>query len=147
MSITLTTQAAKDVGRDGRRVETNQPVAPKGELASVSPIHSVQASDSTQSTHSTAEVPKKAVEVAVEQMKDFAQVMSRQLQFDVDEDSGRTVVRVLDKDSGEIIRQIPSDEILALARHMKELMEEDTTKIAGKGMQDQPVDLLVKTQV
>jgi flagellar protein FlaG len=122
-------------------------VAPKGELASVSPIHAVQASGSTPSTNSTAEVPKKSVEAAVEQMKDYAQVMSRQLQFDVDEDSGRTVVRVLDKDSGEMIRQIPSDEILAMARHMKELMEEDTSKIAGKGMQEQPVGLLVKTQV
>jgi hypothetical protein len=30
---------------------------------------------------------------------------------------------------------------------MKELMEEDTSKIAGKGMQEQPVGLLVKTQV
>jgi flagellar protein FlaG len=146
MSITLTTQAAKDVGRNDRRVETNQPVAPKGELASVSSIRAVQASGSTPSTNTTAEVPKKSVEAAVEQMKDFAQVMSRQLQFDVDEDSGKTVVRVLDKDSGEVIRQFPSDEILALASHMKALLQEDTTNISGKGVQDQTVGLLVETQ-
>jgi flagellar protein FlaG len=146
MSITLTTQAAKDVGRNDRRVETNQPVAPKGDLASVSPIHAVQASASTPSANAAAEVPKKSVEAAVEQMKDFAQVLTRQLQFDVDEDSGKTVVRVLDKDSGEMIRQIPSDEILALASHMKALMDEDATNITGKGAQEQPLGLLVETQ-
>jgi flagellar protein FlaG len=146
MSITLPAQPAKDVGREDRRVEVNQPVAPKRELASVSSMQRVQAADSTQSANPTAEVSKQQVEAAVGQMKDFAQAMSRQLQFDVDEESGRTVVRVLDKDSGEIIRQIPSDEILALARHMKELMEEDTAKISGKGGQDQPVGLLVTTQ-
>jgi flagellar protein FlaG len=146
MSITLPTQPAKEVGKESRRVDENQPVTPTRELASVSPMHTVQATDSTQSGDSTAEVSKQAVEAAVGQMQDFAQVMSRELQFDVDEESGRTVVRVLDKDSGEIIRQIPSDEVLALARHMKELMEEDTASITGKGKQDQPVGLLVKTQ-
>jgi flagellar protein FlaG len=146
MSITLTTQTAKDPGREGRRIEASQAVASNRELASVSSIQTATASDSTQPSGSTTDIPKQAVETAVEQMKDFAQVMSRQLQFDVDEDSGRTVVRVLDKDSGQVIRQIPSDEVLALARHMRELMEEDTANIAGKGMKDQPVGLLVKTQ-
>jgi hypothetical protein len=56
------------------------------------------------------------------------------------------VVRVLDKDSGDIIRQIPSEEVLALARQMKEMMEEESAKVAGKGTRDQPVGLLVKTQ-
>jgi len=146
MSITVTTQAAKDPGRESSRVGMSQPVDPKRELSPVSAIPAARASDSTQPASPTAEVPKQAVATAVEQMQDFAQVMSRQLQFDVDEDSGRTVVRVIDKDSGDIIRQIPSDEILALARHMKELMEEESTSVAGRGMRDQPVGLLVKTQ-
>ncbi|MCU7920162.1 MAG: flagellar protein FlaG [Candidatus Thiodiazotropha sp. (ex Dulcina madagascariensis)] len=149
MTITLTTQAAKELGRESPRVENSQPVAPKQGVAKVLPIRQAHASGSTQApqdTQSTASVLKEDVEAAVEQMKDFAQVMSRQLQFDVDDESGRTVVRVLDKDSGDVIRQIPSDEVLALARHMKELMEEESTNVAGKGMRDQPVGLLVETQ-
>jgi flagellar protein FlaG len=146
MSITLTTQTAKDPGREGRRIEVSQALAPSRELVSAARIQVASASDSTQPNSSTADIPKRVVETAVEQMKDYSQVMSRQLQFDVDEDSGKTVVRVLDKDSGQVIRQIPSDEVLALARHMRELMEEDTANIAGKGMKDQPVGLLVKTQ-
>lgn len=146
MSITLPTQTAKDPGREESRIEASPSLAPSREPVSASRVQAASASDSTRPSSPTTEIPKRVVETAVEQMKDFAQVMSRQLQFDVDEDSGRTVVRVLDKDSGDVIRQIPSDEILALARHMKELMDEDTAKIAGKGMKDQPVGLLVRTQ-
>ena len=146
MSITLTTQAAKDLGRESRRIEGNPAVAPQQGVAQVTQIRPTHASSSAPAVQPTSSVSKEDVEAAVAQMKDFAQVMSRQLQFDVDDDSGRTVVRVLDKDSGDVIRQIPSEEVLALARQMKEMMEAESAKVAGKGMRDQPVGLLMKTQ-
>ena len=146
MTITLQTQTAKDLGRESRRVDSSQTVAPQQEAAKVSAVQPAHASDSTQAVQASSSVEKRDVETAVEQMKDFAQVMSRQLQFSVDDDSGRTVVRVLDKESGDTIRQIPSEEVLALARHMKELMEAESAKVASKGMQDQPVGLLMETQ-
>ncbi|MCU7906853.1 MAG: flagellar protein FlaG [Candidatus Thiodiazotropha sp. (ex Epidulcina cf. delphinae)] len=147
MTITLTTQAAKDLGREGPQVENSRPVAPEQGVAQVLPIRQARVSGSTQAAQPSASVSKENVEAAVDQMKDFAQVMSRQLQFDVDDESGRTVVRVIDKDSGDVIRQIPSEEVLALARHMKELMEAESINVAGKGMRDQPVGLLVETRV
>jgi flagellar protein FlaG len=146
MSITLTTQAAKDLGRESRRVEESQPSNPPQGVERVASIRQAQALGSLSAANPTQAVSKAEVERAVEQMKDFAQVMSRQLQFDVDDESGRTVIRVLDKDSGDVIRQIPSEEVLALARQMKELMEEESAKVAGKGTRDQPVGLLMKTQ-
>ena len=146
MSITLTTQAAKDLGRESRRVDGKPAVDPKQGVAQVTQIRSAQVSSSTPAVQPTPSVSKEDVEAAVAQMKDFAQVMSRQLQFDVDDASGRTVVRVLDKDSGDVIRQIPSDEVLALAKQVKEMMEAESAKVAGKGMRDQPVGLLMKTQ-
>jgi flagellar protein FlaG len=146
MSITLTTQTAKDLGRESRRIDSSQATAPQQGVAQVTQIRTSQASSSAPAVQPTSSVSKEDVEAAVAQMKDFAQVMSRQLQFDVDDDSGKTVVRVLDKDSGDVIRQIPSEEVLALARHMKEMMEAESAKVAGKGMRDQPVGLLMKTQ-
>jgi flagellar protein FlaG len=146
MSITLSTHAAKDLGRESRRVDTTQTVAPQQGVAQVSSIKTANASASSQPAKPVSSVSAEDVKAAVEQMKDFAQVMSRQLQFDVDDDSGKTVVRVLDKDSGDIIRQIPSDEVLALAKHMRELMEAESAQVAGKGVRDQSVGLLVKTQ-
>ena len=146
MSITLNTHAAKDLGKESRRVDVAKAVASQQEVAQVSSIKAAKAANPAQSAQPVSSVSADEVKAAVEQMKDFAQVMSRQLQFDVDDDSGRTVIRVLDKDSGHVIRQIPSEEVLALAKHMKELMEEASAEVAGRGTREQPVGLLVKTQ-
>lgn len=53
---------------------------------------------------------------AVTQINDYVQTINRELQFSVDEDSGHTVIKVLDVTSGKVIRQIPGDEVLALAK-------------------------------
>ena len=53
---------------------------------------------------------------AVQQLQSYLNDSQRQLQFQVDAGSGRTIVRVVNPDTGELIRQIPSDEMLTLAR-------------------------------
>jgi flagellar protein FlaG len=52
----------------------------------------------------------------VAQLNDHMQNLHRNLQFKVDEDSGETVVKVIDSETDEIVRQIPSQEVLD-ARH------------------------------
>jgi flagellar protein FlaG len=44
------------------------------------------------------------------------------LQFSVHEDTGQTVVRVVDKDTGKLIRQIPPQELLDLAAKLEDMM-------------------------
>lgn len=55
---------------------------------------------------------------AVNDLNDYVRGMQRELNFSVDEDSGRTVIKVLDPQTHEVIRQIPAEEVLALARHL-----------------------------
>jgi flagellar protein FlaG len=43
----------------------------------------------------------------------------RSLRFQVDELSGRTVITVLDAETNEVVRQIPSPELLAVVRHLE----------------------------
>lgn len=38
------------------------------------------------------------------------------LRFEIDRPSGKTVVRVIDEDTNEVVRQFPSEEVLAIAR-------------------------------
>ncbi len=45
-------------------------------------------------------------------MEKYVRSVGRSLQFRVDEDSGRVVVSVRDPSTGELIRQIPSEEAL-----------------------------------
>jgi len=44
------------------------------------------------------------------------------LQFSVFEETGQTVVRVVDKDTGELVRQIPTKELLELAARLEDMM-------------------------
>ena len=66
------------------------------------------------------EIEPRELEAAVENLREFVTDMQRELQFSVDEDSGRTIITVIDSDSGKIIRQIPPEEILQLARSVAE---------------------------
>jgi flagellar protein FlaG len=56
------------------------------------------------------------LEEAVDTAKEAVDQAGVALEFSVDEDVGRTIVKVVDKVTAEIIRQIPSEEMLALAR-------------------------------
>lgn len=55
---------------------------------------------------------------AAEKVRDFVQIVRRDLEFSIDEETGRTIVRVRDADSGKLIRQIPPEEILSIAESL-----------------------------
>lgn len=59
--------------------------------------------------------PAQTIEKAIEQIRSFLRDSQRQLNFERDEATGRTVIRVIDPASGEVIRQMPPEEILNLA--------------------------------
>jgi flagellar protein FlaG len=61
------------------------------------------------------------VEAAVATIQDFVQSVSRSLNFSLEEGSGRVVVKVTDVGSGDVIRQIPSEEALQLAENLSEV--------------------------
>jgi flagellar protein FlaG len=54
-------------------------------------------------------------------LSDFVQSMRRDLQFRVDEDTNRVVVTVVNPETGEVVRQIPSEELMAVARTLGQL--------------------------
>lgn len=56
------------------------------------------------------------IERAVEEIRRVVAPVAQDLQFSVDAETGRTLVRVLDGTTKEVIRQIPSEEVLAIAR-------------------------------
>lgn len=56
------------------------------------------------------------IEQAVQQIQSYLNDSQRQLQFQVDSASGRTIVRVVNPETQELIRQIPGEEMLKLAR-------------------------------
>lgn len=56
------------------------------------------------------------VEAAVKQMNEYIQSTQRDLHFSYDKDAGETVVKVLDRKTQEVIRQIPDEAFLKMAQ-------------------------------
>ena len=67
------------------------------------------------------EVRREEVEDAVATIQEFVQSVRRSINFAVDDGSGRIVVKVTDAGSGDVIRQIPSEEALKLAENLSEV--------------------------
>lgn len=58
---------------------------------------------------------------AVNQIQDVIQKTAQSLQFSIDKDTGTTVVKVVDTESKKVLRQIPSEEVLAIAKALDKL--------------------------
>ncbi len=63
------------------------------------------------------------VQDAVTQMNEYIQSTQRDLRFSIDEDLGETIVKVVDRQTDEVIRQIPNEVFLKLARSLQERSE------------------------
>ncbi|MBK6972630.1 MAG: flagellar protein FlaG [Sterolibacteriaceae bacterium] len=61
------------------------------------------------------------VEQAVKDIRKVVSAVASDLQFSVDKDSGRTMVRVVDAKTKEVIRQIPGEEVLAMRRALDKM--------------------------
>src|SRR3954462_3873731 len=58
------------------------------------------------------------VKHAVKDIQDFVSTVTTDLRFTVDKETGKTVVSVGDSKTKQIVRQIPSEEIMKIARNI-----------------------------
>lgn len=99
------------VAMPARRIANTDP-NPLPVVAEPLPERDVPKSDAQ--TQTPAAIQSVAAEVT-----QTLRVAGRDLAFSVDEASGKTVVRITHADSGELIRQIPEEELLALAAFLR----------------------------
>ncbi len=93
--------------------------------ASVRGQHTLRAQPSSRPSEAEEKSPievasREQVKAAVEQIDSYLKSSRRELQFQVDEESGEVIVRVRDAATGEVIRQIPGEEALRVARALQE---------------------------
>lgn len=75
--------------------------------------------DQVNEGNNTPLTPKQLEKVA-QQLQDFVGEMNRGLEFSVDKDSGRDVIKVIDKTSGDLVKQYPSEEVLTLVAKLSD---------------------------
>jgi len=60
------------------------------------------------------ELNRDQLEVMAVNLEEFMSGLGKNLEFSVDQDSGRDVIKVFEKSTGDLIRQYPSEEVLGL---------------------------------
>ena len=78
-----------------------------------------------------ADVSRQAFEKVVSELQNYVQRSQRNLDFHVDDQTGRVVVKVVDATNDEVIRQIPSEEMLAVARRIQDFLDEQQVPVKG----------------
>ena len=61
------------------------------------------------------------VRAAVRQVNAELEIRSIGLQFEIDQDTHKVIVKVVDRNSGEVIRQVPNEEVVRIAKVMGEM--------------------------
>jgi flagellar protein FlaG len=115
MSTPQNAQVARLISSQGNPVQPNSEISLHGASPQVEESNSIPKVEPI-----TPEEKQRQIESAVTSMAEYVQSIKRDLQFSVDEDTGRTVVKVLDSHTGDLIRQIPDQTFLELARKLKE---------------------------
>ena len=99
------------------KLNTSYPAATTQALAAAA----TQVKPVPQAEAEPAEEPQRvALEKAVTDMREFVQASQRNLDFSIDDSTGKVVVKVIATDSGEVIRQIPSETALKLAQNLSD---------------------------
>lgn len=68
-----------------------------------------------------SQVSREDVENMVEALKDLTETLQTKLNFSVDEGTNDIVVKVIDRDTEQVIRQIPPESMLELQEKMQDL--------------------------
>jgi flagellar protein FlaG len=84
--------------------------------AAVSAVGQTETNSRHSDTAKRRPVDEAELNSAVSHLNETAQLFNTQLQFTVDQSTGRRVVKVTDSSTNEVIRQIPSEDVLRLSK-------------------------------
>ena len=76
-------------------------------------------------------VSREAFNKVVSELETFVQKAQRNLDFQVDDRTGRVVVKVVDANDDSVIRQIPSEEMLAISQRLQDFLDKNQTDMRG----------------
>ena len=77
---------------------------------------------SVPSSKESSQPSNQQLEHAADNLNKHVQNLKRDLHFSVNDDTGETVIRVVDSESQKTIRTIPSDEFLSMSQHLNQTM-------------------------
>jgi flagellar protein FlaG len=94
----------------------------RADLPSIAARQAAAPVQTVNAVQQAAEVPKMSdVDNAVKKINEAMKGLSRNLEFSIDSDSNRPIVKVVDQDTDEVIRQMPTPEAIEIAKALDRL--------------------------
>lgn len=126
MSITSITSQAADLRLQNPTAQqtaprTTPPAASATEAASIAAAAAPSAAAGAVQYPAPQPTALEQVQQAMEDVRKAITPVAQDLLFSIDEDTGKTVVKVVDASTDEVIRQIPSEEIISIAKALDKL--------------------------
>ena len=87
-------------------------------------VHSIESAKTNKAEEK--ETSEQTLDDAVKQLNSYVQSINRNLEFNIDNDSGQTVVKVIDSETDELIRQIPNEEALYIAKQLDDVSDDNS---------------------
>lgn len=91
------------------------------EIAATKPTDESTNKETPRLAEQSVDLTREELTEAVESLNQHVQSVRRELRFELDEASGRTVIHVIDSETEEVIRDIPPESARALAAHFDQL--------------------------
>lgn len=107
-----TTRFAAQGEHDAFAPNTKSMASAQVELANIAAMHVVEQQPSALQLRN-----------AVDGINKFMQQSNRNIRFSVDADTQKTVVKLVDSDTGDLIRQYPSKEVLEISKSIENMQQ------------------------
>jgi flagellar protein FlaG len=122
MDVNLVTASSSALRKDSLSTLMDKQANQSETVLPASGIQSAGDTDrNAEKVNQTSKVDSEELNKAVDDISASMDLMQKGLAFKVDEDSGVQVVKVIDVKTGDLIRQIPNEEALEIAKKLNEV--------------------------
>jgi flagellar protein FlaG len=115
-SLVTGTSATSRVPQDALRPFPSSPAGTAGATGQSAPSAAGRNEEANPSVFSQPGSMERALQESVEKINEFIGPYVTSLQFSMEKELGKIVVKVMDTETKEVIKQFPSEDILSLAR-------------------------------
>jgi len=104
-------------------VNVQQVAAPSVKPIATAPVEQkAQAEKVLPAANTNVSTSQTELNKSIEQIQVMMDLRQRSVQFTTDNESGTNVVKVVDGESGDVIRQMPAEELLSFMRNLTRMM-------------------------
>lgn len=120
ISTRVNTQASVAARQStSQNTQSSSNAAPSPPAANVNTQQVAQAiSESADRSAAELQDFQEKLEEAVSNINEYTQNIQRSLQFSISDADGRTIIKVIDSETDQVVRQIPPDEVLSISENL-----------------------------